>query len=277
MPIFKLLCLVLAVLFLNACSVSQAMRVYDRQMVSVDSMISDVSEARLILVGERHNVPAHHRLQLEVIKGVRETGKEVALGLEMFEGVSQSMLDAWVAGKVSETSLVNLYRWNWRNLPWPLYRDILIYARENKVPVVGLNAPRDLVEKVSRQGIESLTTAELNLLPEGVTAPIMERTYKAIRTTFPVHLANFRYMVEAQVLRNRVMARRIDDYLESHPATVMIVIAGGGHVREKGGIPQELKTQRYKIILPPVPGLTEHEITTGDANYLIEDPFFESF
>ena len=75
------------------------------------------------------------------------------------------------------------------------------------------------------------------------------------------------------MLRNRVMASRIRDYLQLHPASVMVVIAGGGHAREKGGIPEELGSLPFKVILPPVPGLSAESITINDSDFLLEEPF----
>jgi hypothetical protein len=53
----------------------------------------------------------------------------------------------------------------------------------------------------------------------------------------------------------------------------MVIIAGGGHVREKGGVPAELTGLAFKIILPPVPGITASSISTEDAHFLLEEPF----
>jgi hypothetical protein len=53
----------------------------------------------------------------------------------------------------------------------------------------------------------------------------------------------------------------------------MVVLAGGGHSREKGGVPAELGNLPFKIILPPIPGLSAESIRTEDTNFLLEEPF----
>jgi uncharacterized iron-regulated protein len=97
-----------------------------------------------------------------------------------------------------------------------------------------------------------------------------------IKSSYGAHVGNvdhFRHICEAQMLRNRVMASRIRDYHQLHPESVMVVITGGGHAREKGGIPAELGNLPYKIILPPVPGLNAESINTEDSDFLLEEPF----
>ncbi|MDU0460239.1 MAG: ChaN family lipoprotein [Geobacteraceae bacterium] len=263
-------------LFLAGCSITRAMRVEDRVTVDIRTMIDEVSDAPVVFVGERHDAAAHHTLQLELLKGLMEKGKPVAIGMEMFEESSQKILDGWSAGSVTTDAFVRVYRSNWRNIPYRLYEEIFSYARVNHIPIVALNAPREIVMKVSRQGLASLNSADRRLLPPDVDAEVSDAYVDFIRASYWGHgrsSDNFRYICEAQMLRNRVMAHRIRGYVERHPERVMVVIAGGGHARQKGGIPAELGTLPFKIILPPVPGLTAASISVEDADYLLEEPF----
>lgn len=279
-PLFATLLLLFA-LSLSGCSISTVMRVEDREVIRVEKMIDEVRDTPLIFVGERHDAPSHHELQLDILKAMKRNGKRLAIGMEMFEESSQRALDAWSAGKVPEESFRKVFEYNWRNIPWSLYRDIMIFARDNRIPILALNAPREIVRKVGQQGFSSLTSDELILLPEGITAEVSDKYISFISSSYAVHGRNagsFRHLCEAQMLRNRVMARRITDYFVRHPQTSMVVLAGGGHAREKGGIPAELtRVLPYKVILPPVPMLTQATINTGDADYLLEEPSWADF
>jgi uncharacterized iron-regulated protein len=252
------------------------MRVEDRAMVDIRSMIDDISTVPVVFVGERHDAFAHHELQLEVLKGLAAKGKSLAIGMEMFEEASQKALDAWSVGKVPTSTFIKIYQWNWRNIPYRYYEDIFAYARNNRIPIIALNAPRDIVMKVARQGFSSLTADEKRLLPPDADAEVSEEYLQFIRSSYWAHGRNsdtFRHFCEAQMLRNRVMASRIRDYQQRHPERVMVIIAGGGHAREKGGIPAELGKLPFKIILPPIPGLNAASITLEDAHFLMDEPF----
>jgi len=261
---------------LTGCSITKAMRVENREVIDVKTMIGELRGSPLVFVGERHDASSHHELQLDILKAIKAEGKPLAIGMEMFEDSSQRALDAWSAGKVPENAFRKVFAWNWRNMPWGLYRDIMIFARDNSVPIVALNAPREVVQSVAKKGFPSLTPEQLKLLPPGIDAEVTDAYLQFMMSFYPMHGRSgeaFRNISEAQMLRNRVMARRIGDYLQLHPETVMVVIAGGGHARAKGGIPAELGKLPYKIVLPPIPALDADTVTGGDADYLLVEPF----
>jgi uncharacterized iron-regulated protein len=262
------------VLTLTGCSVTKVMRVENHEVISAKTMIAELRDTPLVFVGERHDAPSHHTLQLDILKALKAQGRPFAIGMEMFEDSSQRALDAWSAGKVPEEAFRKVYQWNWRNIPWGLYEDILLFARDNKIPIIALNVPRGIVQQVSQSGFSSLTSDELLLLPAGVSGEVSDAYLNFIRSSYSVHGGNaFRFICEAQMLRNRVMARRIGDYLLQHPKGAMVVIAGGGHARGTGGIAAEMSGIPYKIILPPIPGLTRDTVTGNDADYLLEEPW----
>lgn len=267
----------LFLLFLSGCSITEVMRVRDRQVIGVDTMVSEIKDSPIILLGERHDAPEHHELQLDVIRKLRSKGKKVAIGMEMFEESSQRALDAWSAGKVPESAFKKVYQWNWRNIPWELYSGILTYARDNRIPLVALNAPREVVQKVARTGMESLDPPDLEQLPHGLDLRMNDRFLEFMRSAYPIHGTSgsaFTNIAEAQLLRNRVMARRIVDYLVRHPETTMVVLTGGGHAREAGGIPMELGNLPRVVVLPTIEGLGEENITTKDGDYLMKEPYW---
>jgi len=261
-------------LTLSGCSITHVMRVQNRQVIGVDIMIGEL-RAPVVLVGENHEEAAHHKLQLKVVKQLQARGEQVAIGMEMFEASSQQTLDAWSAGKVPEESFRKVFQLSWRNIPWELYEDILLFARDNKIPIVALNAPRGVVQKVAKFGVASLTTNDIGDLPPGLDLTISDAYLQFIQSAYSSHGRSgddFRNICEAQMIRNRVMARRIGDYVLLHPERTMVVLAGGGHARERGGIPAELGELRHRVILPNMPGLDRRNVTRGDADYLLEEP-----
>ena len=276
-PTLTILSFITISLLLPGCtSITRAMRVEDRVTVDVRTMIDEVSTVPIVFVGERHDASAHHALQLEVIKGLQAKGKPVAIGMEMFEESSQKTLDGWSGGTVTTDEFTKVYRSNWRNIPYRLYEEIFSYARVNHIPIIALNAPREIVMTVSRQGLSSLSSADKRLLPPGADAEVSNDYVDFMRLSYWAHgrdSENFRHICEAQMLRNRVMASRIRAYQQQQPDRVMVIIAGGGHAREKGGIPAELGSIPFKIIIPPVPGLTAASISTEDAHFLLDEPF----
>jgi hypothetical protein len=49
----------------------------------------------------------------------------------------QRQLDLWTEGKMSETVMQGVFGEHWSN--WNLYRDIFLFARDNRIPMVALD------------------------------------------------------------------------------------------------------------------------------------------
>ena len=113
-------------------------------------------KARVVVVGENHDNIGHHQIQQAVIGAFHQAEKPLAIGLEMFRTGFQPMLDSWVAGTLDEASFIRVFAENW-GLPWPLYSEILLYARSHKIPLIGLNLEQNIAAKVASQGFASLT------------------------------------------------------------------------------------------------------------------------
>jgi uncharacterized iron-regulated protein len=247
-----------------------------QKAVSLQSVMPELARKRVVLVGELHNQKAHHDAQLKIIRAMAETGTSVAVGFEMFQAGSQSALDRWVSGQMAREDFQKIYYENW-NFPWYLYRDLFDYARENKIPMVGLNVPRDITRQVARQGFSSLTDEQRGRLPE--VACRVDKKYMAfIRRAFGAHAhgnLNFTYFCEAQLVWDTAMAVHAIRYLEAHPDTTMVVITGSGHAR-KMGIPDQLRLRAdlpLTVILPEVPGAIDPDtVQTDDADYIFLMP-----
>ncbi|MDH3454445.1 MAG: ChaN family lipoprotein, partial [Desulfuromonadales bacterium] len=67
--------------------------------VTADQMNAAITDARIVYVGETHDNPASHRLELQVLKAMVERYPgQVSLGLEMFNTSQQKALDQWSKG-----------------------------------------------------------------------------------------------------------------------------------------------------------------------------------
>ena len=235
--------------------------------------VSELKKSRIVLVGEHHSNVAHHRAQLAVIRALKEAGIEVAIGLEMFRHESQPALDRWVAGEIDAHSFEKIYYDNW-NFPWQKYSMIFEYARDRKIPMIGLNVPREITRKVARNGFQSLTSKQKGQLAE-VSCVVDQQYMNYIRQAFGGHghgQLNFIYFCEAQMVWDTAMAVYSLNYLEKNPNAVVIVLTGVGHA-QKGAVPRQIQIRSkvpVAVILPEVSGGIDREsISSNEADYLI--------
>ena len=212
--------------------------------VTAEQMTAAITDARIIYVGETHDNPASHRQELQVLKAAAERYPgQVSLGMEMFNTGHQDVLDKWVAGELSEKEFLKDSDWysNWQ-MDFAYYADILHYAREAKIPVVGINVSRELRQKVGMHDLAELDDETRTQLPE---MDFEDRYHKAmIESIFAGHGQGPK-MLEAflrvQTLWDESMAenivRHMADQGQEHR---MVVIAGGYHVRHGFGIPRRV-------------------------------------
>lgn len=252
-------------------------RVRDGRAVSFERMVWDLRSADVVLIGETHETPADHLLQERIIRALHEQDVPLAVGLEMFRADDQTTLDAWVAGSLPEDRFIRRYYDNW-DIPWPLYKNIFLYAREHRIPLVGLNIPDTLVDAVAKRGYASLNRKQQALIPGGVTCNVGPRYRKFIREIYQDHAPqenrSFNNFCEAQLLWDESMALHIAGYRAQHKDRLLVVLAGVGHAWRRG-IPEQLTKYASldtRIVLPVLPDEGGPDaVTTGDADYIVSE------
>jgi uncharacterized iron-regulated protein len=248
------------------------MRVSDRQIIDLGQMLAESSSARYFFLAENHDDVSHHAAQLAIIKGLHQRGLRLAIGLEMFTTGSQEQLDQWVAGKLSLQKFKEVYSSNW-TMPWSLYGEILIYARDNRIPLIGLNLPQGISRKVAREGFAALSPEERRRLPSGITCNVGPAYMAFIRQAYANHAMQdkaFTHFCEAQMLWNRNMGRQLAAFSARNPRHTVVALVGIGHALKRG-VPDELggDGERYRVVLPEFAGLNRDNLTVQDADYLL--------
>ena len=213
--------------------------------VNEAEMLAAVTDARIVYVGETHDNPAAHRVQLAVIEAMNERWPgQVSIGMEMFTPKQQPALDRWTAGELTEKAFLKESGWhsNW-NMDFAYYRDILNYARDHRIPVIGLNADKDLAKTVGRSTPEQLTEEDRGRLPEmDMNDPYQAAMAEAVfggHNAGNSHLAGFQ---RGQTLWDETMAESIANHLLAclDGSQRMVVLAGGNHIRYGFGIPRRV-------------------------------------
>ncbi len=240
--------------------------------IDFSSMIIDISNAKVIYVGERHDNWSHHKVQLDVIKSLHNKGYSLAIGLEMFTNIEQHYLDRWVVGEIDEKEFIKAFYKNW-GIGWSLYKDIFYYAKNNQIPLIGLNVPREITKKVAENGFQSLSKMERAKLPPGVSCDLDPMYMELLQRIFEIKRhsnRNFRNFCEAQVLWDQSMAWYLNQYIQKNPDKKIIVLSGNIHAW-KYGIPRQLK--RFNDLSQKVILQGEFDefknITRNEVDYLV--------
>lgn len=239
------------------------------EKISFQNLIDDISNARIIFIGESHDNKLHHMTQLDIIKALHERKYPLAIGLEMFMEKDQKILDRWVTKDMNEREFIQAFYRNW-GVGWGLYKDIFLYARDNSIPLIGLNVPKEITRKVGEHGFQSLSREEHAKLPPAVTCDVDERYMELLQKIFEIKehdKRKFKNFCEAQILWDQAMAWYLYRYLLKDEKRIVVVLSGSIHAW-KFGIPRQLKrfiNSEQRIIL--LNGFTK--MSTDYADYLI--------
>ncbi|MCX5717883.1 MAG: ChaN family lipoprotein, partial [Nitrospirae bacterium] len=227
---------------------------------TLNDVINSVSNKKVIYTGEQHDQFAHHNIQLQVIKGLYSRNKRLAIGMEMFQRPFQGALDDYIAGRISEKEFLKkseyFKRWAY---DYNLYKPILDFAREEKIPVVALNIRREIVDKVSKSGPDSLSDEEKKEIPQQMD--FSDNEYRdRLMEVFKMHQnskdRNFDFFYQSQILWDESMAQSINEFFKKNQDFQQngqfVVIAGGGHIQYGSGIPKRTFRRNgyeYAVIL----------------------------
>ena len=237
---------------------------------SLSGLIDHVAGKKVIYVGETHNRFSHHVVQLEIIRNLHKRGTKIAIGMEMFPRPVQQVLDDYIAGKIDErTFLKKSGYFRFWGFDYNLYRPILQFARSEHIPVVALNIPKEIVDKVAQSGLESLSAEEKKAVPAGMDfsdAAYRDRLEKVFREHESLRDRPFDFFYQAQILWDEAMSESIDTFLKKEPGSQMMVLAGSGHLAHGSGIPQRTLRRNgydYAVVLNDV------EIEKDVATYVV--------
>ncbi len=146
-------------------------------------MIKEMKESRFVYIGETHNSLPMHNIQLKIIKALHEQEKDLTVGLEMFPVSHQEALNKWNMGILTQDEFIRESQWyvTW-NFNFGFYEGIFKLAKDRRIPLYALNAPRKLISQIRMKGWQSLSEEEKEIVPNPDLSHKEHRTL--IRTIF---------------------------------------------------------------------------------------------
>jgi uncharacterized iron-regulated protein len=222
-------------------------RASDQQLLEADAVLDDLSDADAICVAYKHDSPEHHWAELAIVQGLlsraRTSGREVGIGLQVFQTPAQQALDQYLQEqKGTERELLSQAGWNETpGYDYTLFRPLVAMARKEQLAVLALGAPAQLTRKVSRKGLGSLSAEELKKLPE---LKLDDREHRRLFDEAMRHnpvSGEADHLYAAEVVRDETMADTAASWLaERQPARQLVILAGARHCRAPA-IPARLR------------------------------------
>ena len=122
-----------------------------------------------------------------------------------------------------------------------MVRPIFEFARENRIPILALNVSEEIHKKVYKGGLKSLTPEERAEIPADIQ-PANSSYTSRLQAIFDTHpqANNFGNFVDGVLSWDEAMADTTVRYLNKHPQSKVVVLAGLVHILYGDGIPERV-------------------------------------
>ena len=195
----------------------------------------------VVLLGEKHDNPDHHRLQAWVIEAMVALGQRPAIAMEMLDADQAASLTAYRKKPGADAAgLGAAVGWQARGWPdWTTYAPIAVAAFGADLPIVPADLTRTQIRAVGRGGLEGLEPGLANELEssprfDAAQGASLEDELRASHCGQLPETALPR-MMDVPWARDANLARML------RAAGRSVLIAGAGHVRTDRGVAWHLR------------------------------------
>ena len=254
-------------------SMNSHYKIYDtrtKQIITIDKIVTDMSDADVLFFGEEHNDSAGHYLENKIFRALHgQYGDKVVLSMEMFETDGQLVLNEYLAGTIDEARFSRDVRL-WSN--YKDYRPMIEFSKQNKIPVIAANPPRRYVSLVTRRGMRSLDSLSkdakkfLPPLPYDTLSGRYREKFMDIMKGSPGSSSSNIYY--SQNLWDAGMSYSIYKFLKTNKHKKVFHCVGGFHTEEKLGTAAQLQKRNKKLKILNIASFS-------DASF--SDPDWEKF
>lgn len=197
------------------------------EQLTPEQLVERLAPAPRVLVGEQHDNPDHHALELWLLQALEQQRPQGSVLLEMLTPEQQPKVDAARGKPVADLPAALAWQKNWE---WSMYGPIVRHALAQPYPLLGANLDRSEIMSIykARPVLEGSASTAKN-----VQAPLLEQIRESHCGLLPE--AQLPAMLAVQQQRDRRMAQRL--LAAPQPA---LLFAGAFHVRRDLGVPLHL-------------------------------------
>lgn len=210
----------------------------EHRFITPKTLMKHLRGGSIILIGERHDQPDHHRLQAWILDGLQPGA---LVGFEMLDEADVPRMNG-----VADASSIG-HRTRWADSGWPdfeIYRPIFDALFKRKHTPAAIHPSRGRIRAL--MGSPTSQQADGEAEDDPVSTEGMAALKADIKKAHCGHAtpALVKAMVRAQRFKDRFMSARLNVLAKGRQA---VVIAGNGHVRKDYGMPNYLSGSSLSI------------------------------
>jgi uncharacterized iron-regulated protein len=222
----------------------------DRRTVGREEAFDLMAQSQIVILGETHDNPDHHRFQAEALEALVERGRQSAVVFEMIPRHLQDRLDAHLREHPDDVEgLGAAVAWERRGWPeWQMYQPIAEVARDMDLALHAGGLDDELQRKLVEGGLDDVGEQErqrLGLVHElspGAASSLDEELFQAHCELLPREALPRMRLI--QWARDGAMAHAVGEAAEEGP---VVLIAGAGHARRDWGVLAQLAKRKAHL------------------------------
>lgn len=230
------------------------------RFVTEAELWQEVEAASYLILGEKHDNPDHHELQLDILSQLLQRDVLSKLTLEMLDSSSSDLLQSLSRQEFSTSAELRDYlRWDSEGWDWGFYGPLIETAYSNGLPIKAGNISGETVGAVYGQPTSPEIAA---VFDDEVMARLTRDIDESHCGLLPE--SQFASMVRVQQTRDYTMAK---EFQNPDSTKLALLIAGNYHARQDLGVPNYLLAQDDQLQRSQIISLSFMEVQAGE-----EDP-----
>ncbi|PLX38537.1 MAG: hypothetical protein C0606_10125 [Hyphomicrobiales bacterium] len=242
------------------------------EKVDIDALTAAATGADVVMLGEHHDNPDHHRLQATMIDRLAEAGRKPGVVLEMVTEAERKAMNAYLASDDrSAEGFGPAVTWTERGWPdWKIYQPIAASFIGHDLPVYAGDLSKDDQRRIGKEGLEALP-ADFRTI-SGLEIPLGAEREDALLTVLEeshcgmVPKAGLRPMLGVQRGRDAQLADVVIEAVKKEGSAVLI--AGNGHIRGDWAVPWYLAERAPELKVVRVAFVEADPEETAFTDYL---------
>lgn len=200
----------------------------DAATLAAAARLALLGQPDVLLLGEQHDAPEHHRLHLAVVQALASSGQLAAVVLEMADSGQHTRN---LGAQSSEAQVQQALRWRESAWPWSAYGPAVMAAVAAGVPVLGGNLPRP-------QNARTMHQAALDTrIPPAALARQRQAVAEGHCNLLPA--SQITPMTRIQIARDATMAKTLGAAIR--PGQTVLLLTGSQHADKTVGVPLHLE------------------------------------
>lgn len=207
------------------------------RFVQPAELISSIETANYLLLGEKHDNPDHHLLQLALLDYLLQRQQVSSVAFEMMDSDQAQLLEQLQTQQISSLDeLKDFLQWDEEGWEWPFYGPMVNSVYKAGVPMAAANINDEAMMRVYSEP----ASAEISAVLEQDAMTQLDKDIDESHCGL-LPESQFPAMVRVQQARDNSMAAAMS---EIEPGQLGILIAGNYHIRHDLSVPNYLLSQQ---------------------------------